>query len=45
MTPAGFEDALFGVREGAEVRGRELVEGALEVVEAQLDRGGRPAQG
>lgn len=45
LTSAGFEDALFGVREGGEVRGGELVEGALEVVEARLDRGGRGAQG
>jgi hypothetical protein len=45
MTPAGFEDALFRVGEGAEVRGRKLVEGAFEVVKARLDRGGRLAQG
>jgi len=45
LTPAGFEDALFGVGEGGEVRGREFVEGELEVVEARLDRGGRGTQG
>ncbi|MBI2933756.1 MAG: hypothetical protein HYY16_19100 [Planctomycetes bacterium] len=45
LTPAGFEDAPLRVGEGAEVRGRELVERAFEIVEARGDAGGGGAQG
>jgi hypothetical protein len=44
LTPAGFEDAPLRVGERGEVRGRELVERAFEVVEARGDRGGGGAQ-
>jgi hypothetical protein len=45
LTPAGFEDPTLGIGESREVRGRELVERALDVVEAAGDFGGGAAEG
>lgn len=45
LTPAGFEDPAFAIGESGEVRGGELVQRALDVVEARGDLGGGAAQG
>lgn len=45
LTPTGFEDAPLGIGESREVRGRELVEEAFDLVEPLGDLGGGAAQG
>jgi hypothetical protein len=44
LAPSGFEDAALGIRESGEVRGGELAQRALDVVEARGDLGGGAAQ-
>jgi len=44
LTPAGFKDPALGIGESGEVRGRELVERTLDLVEARGDLGGGAAQ-
>ncbi len=44
LTPAGFEDSAFGIGESGEVRGRKLVQHAIDVIEARGDLGGAAAQ-
>lgn len=44
LTPAGFEDPTLGIAESGEVRGRELVKHAIDVIEARGDLGGAAAQ-
>ena len=44
LTPAGLEDPTLGIGESGEVRGRELVQHAIDVIEARGDLGGAAAQ-
>lgn len=44
LTPAGFEDSALGIGESGEVRGCELVQHAIDVIEARGDLGGAAAQ-
>ena len=44
LTPAGFQDSALGIAESGEVRGRELVQHAIDVIEARGDLGGAAAQ-